>query len=71
MEGSVAHARKKELRQQIRSNREGLPADHSARSDLNTQVSALIQSVMREGARPNILAYASIAHEPSIDDALD
>lgn len=71
MEGSVAHARKKELRQQIRSRREALPADHSARLDLNTQVGALIQLVMRENAGPNILAYASIAHEPSIDDALD
>lgn len=71
MEGSVAHARKKELRQQIRSSREALPADHSARLDLNTQVSALIQSVMHKSAHPNILAYASIAHEPSIDGALD
>lgn len=71
MEGSLAHARKKELRQQIRSRRGALPAYHSARAHLNTQVGALIQSVMREGARTNVLAYASIAHEPSIDDALD
>ncbi|MDK8347372.1 5-formyltetrahydrofolate cyclo-ligase [Brevibacterium sp. UMB1308A] len=71
MEGTVAHARKKELRQRIRSRRRTLSADHPARSELNAQVSALIESVMRKGAHLNILAYASIAHEPSIDDALD
>lgn len=71
MEGTVAHARKKELRRQIRSSRKALSADHAARSELNAQVSALIETVMREGAHLNIVAYANIAHEPSIDDALD
>lgn len=71
MEGTAAHAQKKELRRQIRSHRANLPVDHPARRELNTHVSTLIESVTRKVARPHILAYASIAHEPSIDDALD